>query len=52
MKAYNTQQSFEKKKIMDDFSNMQHLAERKDYDIINLKKEVEKYRQKLQEKEE
>ena len=48
MKSYNTQQAFEKKKIMDDYANMQHLAERKDYDIINLKKQIEKLQSKLQ----
>ena len=47
-KSYNTQQAFERKKIMDDLSNLQHMNERKDYEMVNLRKEIEKYKQKLQ----
>ena len=31
MKSFYTQQNFERKKIMDDLTNLQHVSERKDY---------------------
>ena len=37
---------------MDELSTLQHNMERKDYEGLSLKKEIERLKQKLQEKDE
>ena len=46
------QQDFERKKLYDQLQLLQNTGDQKDFEISNLKKQLDRARKKLQDKEE